>query len=156
MCAFAKRFVSEERGVVLIETLLAVPVLTLLAFSILEFGNMMWQREQLQTGVKDAARYWARCRPTGAGGSTFMSCDIATARRIAFTGLPSGGVVRVPGWDAASELTITPLTPPGTPSSTDLVTVQGTVTYQGSPWFNALISNNIQLGYYHQTRYLGW
>ncbi|MBD3666210.1 TadE/TadG family type IV pilus assembly protein [Sulfitobacter aestuariivivens] len=156
MRALIKKFVGEERGVVLVETLLAVPVLTIFAVGILEFGNMMWQRQQLQAGVKDAARYWARCRPTDGAGNAFMSCDIATARLIAFTGNPGGGAPRVPGWDEASELSITPTTLPSTPDENDIITVRGTVVYNSGPLLPLVFPQQFTIGYYYQTRYLGW
>ena len=153
---WVRQFAKEERGVVLVETLLAIPVLTLLALGILEFGNMMWQRQQLQSGVKDAARYWARCRPVTATGTAFMPCDIRTAQLIAFTGRPAGGAARVPGWDETSELTITPASPPTVPNDTSLVTVTGTVVYEPSPFFGSLYRAPITISYWYQTRYLGW
>ncbi|MFC6639818.1 pilus assembly protein [Sulfitobacter sp. JBTF-M27] len=156
LLSVVSRFFREELGVVLIETLLAIPFLTLLTFTILEFGNILWQREQLQTGVKDAARYWARCRPVDGNGAAFMPCSIDTARAIAFTGLPSGGAPRVPGWDESSELTIVPGVPPGVPTSDDLVVVSGAVTYQGSPMLNAIFPDSFSMGYSFQTRYIGW
>ncbi len=156
MMRWFRQFAKDERGVVLIETLLAIPVLTLLALGILEFGNMMWQRQQLQSGVKDAARYWARCRPLTATGTAYMPCDLGTARLIAFTGHPDGGVARVPGWDDASELTITPATPPTVPNDTSLVTVTGTVIYDPSPFFGTFYRAPITMSYWYQTRYLGW
>ncbi|MBT8458711.1 MAG: pilus assembly protein, partial [Boseongicola sp.] len=59
-----RKIAKEQDGVVLVEALLALPILSLITFGILEFGNVMWQRQQLQVGVRDAARYWTRCRPT--------------------------------------------------------------------------------------------
>lgn len=150
---FARQFIKDNRGVVLIETLIALPVLVLISILFVEFGNVMWQRQQLQAGVKDAARYWSRCRPVTAGGATFMNCSENTARLIAFTGSPTGGTTRVPGWDDASELTILPTTPPTSPTPTDIVTVQGEVVYNSFMLGNGL---GITLSYYHQTRYQGW
>ncbi len=147
----AKNLLRDQNGVVLVETLLAVPLLTLLTFTILEFGNMMWQRQQLQVGVRDAARYWSRCRPS------FHDCTEAIARNIAFYGNPAGsGNPRVPGWDAASELTITPDVPSTTPSASDIVIVRGTVTYQGSPLFDAILDEPVPIGYWTTMRYMGW
>lgn len=158
---FKRRFAKNEDGVVLIETLLASPVLLILTFGILEFGNLMWQRQQLQVGVRDAARYWARCRPNqtlpGGGTATYMSCSQQIARNIAFYGNPNGtGPLRVPGWDNASEITILPLVPDTTPDDTDLVTVTGRFAYDSSPVFGAMFSNVIFIEYWTQTRYLGW
>lgn len=147
----ARNITQDERGVVLVEALLALPLLSLLTFGILEFGNMLWQRQQLQVGVRDAARYWSRCRPS------FHNCSPEIARNIAFYGNPAGvGNPRVPGWDAVSELVITPGSPPTTPSASDIVLVRGTVTYQGSPLFNAVLSQPVSIEYWTTMRYLGW
>ena len=154
---FAKKFIHREDGVVLVETLFALPVLILISLTFLEFGNMMWQRQQLQTGVKDAARYWARCRPTTGTGTAFMTCSIPQARNIAFTGDPTGTApYRVPGWDDVTELTIEPATPPVSPSSNDFVLVRAEVPYQASALFQRVIGSNVTIGYYHTTRYVGW
>ena len=135
----------------LAEALIVIPVVALFAIGILEFGNVLWQRHQLQTGVRDAARYWSRCRPG------FGSCSLDTARNIAFTGIPTtGGTLRIPNWDEASELEIEPVTPPTVPLATDLVTVTGSVDYQGSPLFNLLMDETFTIQYAHQERYIGW
>jgi len=147
----AKKLLRDQNGVVLVETLLAVPILTLLTFGILEFGNMMWQRQQLQVGVRDAARYWSRCRPS------FHDCTATTARNIAFFGNPAGGVnPRVPGWEDDFQLTITPDSPTTSPSASDIVVVAGTVIYQGSPLFDAILDEPVTIGYWTTMRYMGW
>lgn len=147
----ARNISHDESGVVLVEALLVLPLLSLLTFGILEFGNMLWQRQQLQVGVRDAARYWSRCRPS------FHNCSPEIARNIAFYGNPAGaGNPRVPGWDADSELEITPGSPSTTPSASDIVMVRGTVTYQGSPLFDAVLSEPVSIGYWTTMRYLGW
>jgi Flp pilus assembly protein TadG len=151
-----RRFAASDRGTVLTETIIAVPLLTILAIGMLEFGNMLWQRHQLQVGVRDAARYWARCRPT-IDGTAFMPCSQNIARNLAFYGNPAGtGPLRVPGWDNASELTITPATPPATPTATSLVTATGNFPYQGSPLISVLGLGTIRLSYTYTLRYNGW
>ena len=60
MLALVKKLARHDDGVVLTETLIALPVLILISLTFVEFGNMMWQRQQLQAGVEDAARYWSR------------------------------------------------------------------------------------------------
>lgn len=151
------RLARDQEGAVLVETLIAMPVLLILTFGILEFGNLMWQRQQLQIGVRDAARYWSRCR-SDFGPSASSSCSAQTARLIAFTGHPDGGNVRVPGWDETDELTLQPdfadLT--GVPDFDDIVIVEGTVTYQGSPVFSALFRDSIEISYWATMRYYGW
>lgn len=149
------RFSKDQEGVVLVEALIALPVLLLLTLGILEFGNMMWQRQQLQVGVRDAARYWSRCRPV-ADGVIYMPCTRAKAINIAVFGNPDGnGSPRVPGWTTAG-VTVEPATPSTVPSATDLVTVTGTATYQGSPFYSAVLGSSIQMGYWTTMRYVGW
>lgn len=151
------RFATSDRGSVLTETIIAVPLLTILAVGMLEFGNMLWQRHQMQVGVRDAARYWARCRPGTDPANPVMRCSLATARNLAFYGNPAGtGALRVPGWDNASELTITPATPPAVPTATDLVVATAAFPYQGSPLFSVLGLGSVELGYTYTLRYNGW
>ncbi|HEX9859438.1 MAG TPA: TadE/TadG family type IV pilus assembly protein [Paracoccaceae bacterium] len=133
------------------ETLIVLPIVTLFAIAVLEFGSVFWQRQQLQTGVRDAARYWSRCRPD------FSNCSLTIARNIAFYGNPSGsGSLRVPNWNDASELDVTPATPPGAPEATDLVTVTGTLVYEGSPLIGKLSIPVMTITYQHTERYIGW
>ena len=152
----AKPFFPEERGAVLVETLIVAPVFVLMIFGFVEFGNALWQREQLQAGVRDAARYWSRCRQTVGGAAT--DCSEAVARNIAFYGSPSPGsspVNRVPGWDGspANELEILPAKGdlPGDPIRSDLVEVTGRMEYRGF-----LLRGPYEMSYRAEMRYIGW
>ena len=158
MRALFKKLSQQEDGVILTETLIALPVLILISITFVEFGNIMWQRQQLQAGVEDAARYWSRCRPKTGAQEDFMSCSVETARLIAFTGSPSpeGGASRVPGWGDISELTISPEVPETRPTKDSIVLVSGTVTYQATPWTARFVPDRITMSYYHQMRYVGW
>lgn len=153
----AAKFANNERGAVLVEALIVFPMLTIVTFALLEFGNMMWERQQLQAGVRDAARYWSRCRPSTA---KFPStCDEATARNIAFYGNPAGtGNLRVPGWSSAGQITFTPDKAGlwSYPVATSLVYVSGTTTYVGSPAFAAILSSNVTISASTQMRAIGW
>ena len=143
---------KDQDGAVLVEGLIALPVLVLFTMGLLEFGSLMWQRQQLQVGVRDAARYWSKCRE-------FLSCDINTAREIAFYGYPGGASqTRVPGWDDASELTISPdlASLPEVPDLDDVVILEASVRYQGTPFFNAVFSDDVQISYWATMRYYGW
>lgn len=157
-----RHFVRQDLGTVLTETIIAVPLLTILAIGMLEFGNILWQRHQMEVGVRDAARYWARCRPTvptATGTADFMPCEIDIAKNIAFFGNPAGtGPWRVPGWDGSEteHLEITPTTPPGVPTATDVVQATGQFDYRGSPLIGALNLGTITLSYTHEQRYIGW
>jgi len=146
----SKDLSDDQHGVIFVEALLVLPILILLTFGILEFGNIMWQRQQVQVGVRDAARYWSRCR------TDVDTCN-NIARNIAFYGTPdAGSVPRVPSWDSASQLTISPNALPTTSADDDIVTVSGAVTYAGSPVFSRIFSNSITLNYAYEVRYIGW
>jgi len=159
------RFRTSERGAILVEALIAIPVVTIFAVGLLEFGVLFWERQQMQAGVRDAARYWSRCSSTA---STAGSCSIVTARNIAFYGTPVApgttpatdtapcpGGVRVSNWCRAADLDIQPATPPATPGST-VVTAQGRLLYSSSPMFTLLDIAPITVRYNYSMRYLGW
>ena len=149
------QFLREEKGSILAEALIVIPVITIFAVGVMEFGNIFWQRLQLETGVRDAARYWSRCRPSS---TEFLSiCDITIARNIGFYGTPDGsGGLRVPGWDDDSELSIDPAVPSIPSSDDEIVTVTGEVAYQSSPLFGFLGIQPITLQFTYQQRYIGW
>lgn len=150
-----RTFCRDEGGSVLAEALLLLPVLTIFSIGVLEFGNVLWQRHQVQTGVRDAARYWSRCQPLT---PAFQSwCSVSIARNIAFYGTRDGsGSPRVPGWTDPADLTIEPASQPANPAPSDLVTVTGTLDYRGSPLFGALNIPIVTIEYTHSERYLGW
>ncbi|MGC9370868.1 MAG: TadE/TadG family type IV pilus assembly protein [Paracoccaceae bacterium] len=160
MVSTARRtFSGDERGSVLVEALLLLPVLTIFTIGVLEFGNVLWQRHQVQTGVRDAARYWSRCQPAHPSVSPpFNSwCSVSIAQNIAFYGTPDGsGPPRVPGWTDPADLTISPVPQPSNPGPTDVVTVTGTLEYNGSPLFGVLNISILEIEYSHSERYLGW
>ena len=152
------RFVNSTRGAILVEALLVVPIVTIFAIGIIEFGNVFWERQQLQAGVRDAARYWARCHTwSEVSGTNAQTCSIDTARNIAFYGKPfldSGGTnyLRVPNWFRPEDLTITP----ETPQSGNMVEAVGVVDYENSPLFRFLQIGAIRMGYRYEQRYVGW
>lgn len=133
------------------------PFIILFSIGIFEFGNVLWQRHQLQTGVRDAARYMARCN---AGFVGFTCEDVA--RNIAFYASPkaSEGGLRVPGWKDAAELAIE-ITPSGCdtldpPPDNCVVIVRGEVVYLNSPLFDLLSIDPITIKYDHMQRFIEW
>lgn len=144
-------FWKDDDGTILAEALLVIPVVTIFAVGILEFGNVFWQRHLMEVGVRDAARYWSRCKPT------FGPCSIDTARNIALYGTPDGsGSLRVPNWEGEGAVTILPSVPVVSPSAADTVVVKGTMDYAPSPVFGFLRIASIEISYTHQQRYYGW
>ena len=146
-------FWKDDDGTILVEALIVIPVVTIFAAGILEFGNVFWQRHLLEVGVRDAARYWSRCNPS------FSSCSLATARNIALYGNPMGtGNLRVPNWrpEDANAISILPLVPVANPSRIHTVVVKGTMPYAPSPVFGFLEIDSIAISYSHEERYYGW
>jgi Flp pilus assembly protein TadG len=146
----AVRFQREEHGAVLAETLVVVPFVTLFSVGILEFGNMFWQKEQIETGLRDAARYLARCQTD----ATFAAaCSETAARNIAFFGTASpsdGAALRVPGWGPdAADITITE-------PVAGVVRVEAAHGYLSSPLFGWLDLDAISIEAFHEERYIGW
>ncbi len=84
---FRHGFWSKDDGAVLTEALVAVPFITLFAAGVLEFGNIFWERMQIDAGLRDAGRYLSRCRPDS--GTYDPTCNAATAKMIAFYGTQS-------------------------------------------------------------------
>ncbi|MEK6204122.1 MAG: pilus assembly protein [Amylibacter sp.] len=149
-----QRLCKKEDGSIFVEAIIAIPVVSILTIGILEYGNVLWQRHQIQTGVRDAARYMSRCR------DTFMPCDMTIARNIAFYGKPvvnkSTDFLRVKGWYGDSGLQITTPFPPAGTTPSDVVIINGISTYNASPLFNLLQIDPITIQYQYEMRYIGW
>lgn len=64
-----KRFARDERGAALVEMTLLTPVLLLIAAGVFEFSGIMHTKLLIEAGLRDGARYIARCYrsdpPTG-------------------------------------------------------------------------------------------
>lgn len=141
------RLRDESDGGAMVEALMALPILTVLAFGMLEFGSMFWQREQIETGLRDAARYMARCRHES------DTCE-ATARNLAYYG--SVGALanpRVPNWEPGDS----PITFQEASGQTQTV-VKATTTHQlvNSPLFGFLGIDEITITSWHDQRVMGW
>ena len=148
-----RSFAAGTQGALLTETLIVVPVVTIFAVGILEFGNVFWQRHQVQVAVRDAARYWARCRQD----DVFITCTDRIARDLAFYGNPRGeGPPRIVGWVNDEALVIEPEVPPSNPGADDIVRVTGIHTYTGSPLMRLLQIEAFDFSYTHEQRYIGW
>ena len=91
-----KDFGSEERGAILVEMTLITPLMIVLSAGVFEFGNLIHQKLLIEAGLRDAARYAARCTPAVTG----VDC-LANARNIAAFGSVGGTTARVSGWDDA-------------------------------------------------------
>lgn len=104
LLSIAKRFLGEDRGAVLVEMTLITPLMIALSAGVFEFGNLIHNKLLIEAGLRDAARYAARCNPKMY--SDFgLTIDCKTnAENIALYGYitsTDGGVSRPPrvaGW----------------------------------------------------------
>jgi len=90
----ATRTWRDERGSVLLEAAIVLPVLFALIFGVLEFSYFFYQQHLMSTGVRDAARYLARVvDPTSAAAQ-------AAAQNLAASGtIATVSTRRVKGFD---------------------------------------------------------
>ena len=147
------RFSKGEDGIVMTEALVAVPFLFLLSVGVLEFGAVLWEREQIQTGLRDAARYMARCQAPN-------DCP-ANAKNLAYYG-NIGGIepLRVPGWDEDnSPISLTlEACKDEVDDDDEIDCYTATTTHQmvTSPLFGALNIDGISVTLSHKQRSIGW
>jgi Flp pilus assembly protein TadG len=138
-------FLRDEEGIAMTEALIALPFLTFLAVAVLEFGSLFWQREQMETGLRDAARYMARCRQAS-------GCD-TIASNLAYYGNSNGsGALRVPNWNATNA-PITFSNPSGVGGT---VSATSTHTLANSPLFGWLGIDAIVITVNNDQRRIGW
>lgn len=151
------RFRGDEYGSVFVEAIVVIPFIMFFAAGILEFGNMFWEKQQIETGLRDGARYLARCHTTSP--SYVPNCSEAMAKDIAVFGNPDGtGGPRVPGW-SPGEITVTTTTktasgPP--PVTADVIRFETDHSYQTSPLFAMLGLGSLKIVAYHEEPYIGW
>ncbi len=151
-CRIKCTFWWKDEGAVLAEALVAVPFVTLFAVGILEFGNVMWERMQIDAGLRDAGRYLSRCRPTSP--TYTATCSEATAKTIAYYGTQTpaeGATLRVPEWGPElTDITVNPADTDGT------FTIETAHQYEASPLFGWLGIDAITISVSHEERYMGW
>lgn len=88
------QFRREKKGAALVEFTIVAPVLMMLGFGILEFGNALYGQHVITTGVHDAARYLARFPDP--------SAHYAAAKTLAVTGQVTGTTQRLAWWPASA------------------------------------------------------
>ena len=156
-----RRFKGEDDGAILVEMALLTPFVLLLSAGVFEFSNILNTRMLLDAGVRDAARYMARCS------SDWDTCS-GYATNLAVKGAITGGSDRVTGWTAdeveikkvKSLQAIDPDT--GTElylsstSNVDVVQVKASYPYAGVGLWSYLGFGQITLTVFHQERVLGW
>lgn len=84
-------FRSDQSGAALVEVTLITPLMLVLSAGVFEFSNIIQTKFLLEAGVRDGARYIARCNR----GSNAATCETA-GRNIAVNG--GAGSARVVNW----------------------------------------------------------
>jgi Flp pilus assembly protein TadG len=160
--ALLKALRRDERGSALVEMTLITPLMISLSAGVFEFGNLIEKKLLIEAGLRDAARYAARCK------QSFSGVDCATvAAGIAATG--GTGTARVSGWSSGDvtvdlDYVITPVTIDADGNqnyrSTDdnvyTVRVSTSFTYTGTSLLAYLGISPITLTGAHEERYIGW
>jgi Flp pilus assembly protein TadG len=156
-----RRFKRDDDGAVLVEMTLLTPFLLLLSAGVFEFSNILNTRMLLDAGVRDAARYMARCS------SDWDTCS-GLAKNLAVNGTVNGGSARVTGWtvgevsigksrsfQAIDQATGTELYLSAT-ATVDVVKVSTLYPYQDLGLWFYLGFPQLQLSVFHEERVLGW
>jgi Flp pilus assembly protein TadG len=97
-----------NEGTALLEGAIVIPTMSLLLLGVFEFSWVFYQQKQIESGVRDAARYLSRVPVTSGDPNP---CDDSAgsyttyAKNIAVYGSTSTGTARVGGW-ATSYVTI--------------------------------------------------
>ncbi len=150
---FTGKFASSESGVVMTEAILAVPFITLLSVGVLEFGAVLWEREQIDTGLRDAARYVGRCHATASGALSVGACE-SYARNLAYHATIDGtGALRVAGWDAGTSNIVFTYPALGADSAVTATTTHQLIT---SPLFGFIGIDALTVTMAHTQRKVGW
>ncbi|SFQ05440.1 Flp pilus assembly protein TadG [Mesorhizobium sp. NFR06] len=155
-----RRFKRDDNGAVLVEMTLVTPFVLLLSAGVFEFSNILNTRMLLDAGVRDAARYMARCS------SDWNTCS-GYATNLAVKGVITGGSARVPGWTTGQvtirkSKSLQAIDPAGTElylsatSNVDVVEVSTTFPYANLGLWSYLGFGQLNLTVFHQERVLGW
>ncbi|MER9584889.1 TadE/TadG family type IV pilus assembly protein [Mesorhizobium sp. M0276] len=164
------KFGREERGAVLVEMTLITPLMISLSAGVFEFGNLLHQKQLIEAGLNDGARYAARCNQTF---NTALNC-VTYAKNIAATGSYNCGgncavASRVTGWlPAAVTVDLNHLVIPVTVDANGLanyhsvtanvrvVRLETSFTYAGASLLTYLGLGPITFAAAHEERYVGW
>jgi Flp pilus assembly protein TadG len=160
-----RRFGCDQRGTMLLETALVAPLLLALSAGCFEFANLFEKKLLIEAGLRDAARYAARCKQSFSG----INCATVAANLAATATANGSGAARVTGWTAGAVtvqptyLTI-PITVDGSgnqnyrssDASIYTVRVSTSFVYTGTSLLAYIGIGPITLTGAHEERYIGW
>lgn len=161
------RFAAADDGAAMIEAIIIAPVVMIFLAGILEFGGVLVSKLEVETGLRDAARYLARCSDAAYG------CTPAQAINIAVYGVPTvpdpAPPPRVAGWQPSDVLIDDPspiLVPNGVdgdgdplyrgPANIYVVRVSTDFDYAGGVLLGMVGQASIRMAAFHEERFIGW
>jgi hypothetical protein len=156
-----RRFHDDTCGAALVETTLLMPFLLVTCAGVFEFGNLFYHKLLVEAGVRDAARYAARCTlPSEA------ICE-QRAEELGVYGALGGSTPRVQGW-TTDDVEIERLETDNTfdadagaypyrggPTITT-IHVTASFTYDGGGLLSFIGFDEITLSALHEERFIGW
>jgi Flp pilus assembly protein TadG len=160
-----KFFCHADDGAAMAETIIVAPLIVIFLAGILEFGAFMYAKLQVELGLRDAARYLARCPGVSYG------CTEDIARNIAVYGTivaGSAGDERVKGMTkAAINVVNDPSDTPDRsvdnsagayngPATIQIIRVGTTFDYPGGTLLGLTGLPFLTVRAFHEERYLSW
>ncbi|WP_287347553.1 TadE/TadG family type IV pilus assembly protein [Mesorhizobium sp.] len=94
----ARKFRREERGAILVQMTLITPLMIALSAGVFEFGTVIHRKLLIEAGLRDAARFMARCTEDFVNPDPATNYCVSTAQNIAKYGTPAVGTLRVADW----------------------------------------------------------
>ena len=89
LTGLARKPMQDRQGTATLEMAIMLPVLLVIGFGVLEFGNLIFKRHLIEAGVRDAARYMAGIpdcdapdRQVAADLATFGNIDATPPHRV--------------------------------------------------------------------------
>ncbi len=164
---YLRRFRRDEIGSALVEMTIITPLMISLSAGVFEFGNLFHKKLLIEAGLRDGARYAARCNPVFVA-TLGINCETVAKNIAVYSNAAGTGAVRVTGWDPNTvtvdrDYLITSATDGGgnmlyRSTEANVLTVRASTTfnYTGASLLSYLGLNPIVLSASHEERYVGW
>lgn len=155
----AAQWGRDRRGTAAIEAAIVTPLLLMFVIGAAEFGNMLYNANLVQTGVRDAARYLAR-----------VSDPVAAeplARNLAITGSINGEAPPRVSWWSTEDIVITHRMTENPPDpqtgrrafrsgpQVRVIRVSTTIDYAGLGTLGVIGQDAVTIAFAHEERFVG-
>lgn len=155
----ARRWSGDRRGTAAIEAAVFTPLLLLFVIGAAEFGNMLYNANLIQTGLRDAARYLARVSDPVPAESF--------AKNLAVTGSINGDAPPRVAWWNTDDIVVTYRITDNPPDPETgrrafrsgpevmVIRVATTVSYAGLGTLGVLGQDAVSIAFAHEERFVG-